>query len=75
MPSLEFEVYCECGAGLCRQTRVKGDRVIVEPCAQCLEAARDKGKDDRDDEVSRLEDEIIELESKLEKLEKHEHEG
>ena len=43
---LEFEVYCSCGAGLCRQTtegRTHGRGmpfVTVEPCEKCVDAGR-----------------------------------
>lgn len=39
MPSFEFEVWCSCGKGLCRQTDVNGKDVTVEPCKDCLENA------------------------------------
>lgn len=45
MPEMEvevaFEVICECGNGLCGQTRTSTRRgmpqVIVDPCEKCLE--------------------------------------
>lgn len=46
---LEFEVYCECGAGLCSQSSTRtsltrsSPQVIVEPCSRCTEKARDDG--------------------------------
>ena len=53
MPSfdVEFEVYCSCGAGLCDQstgetTRQGGNKVVVQPCDNCLELARSKGYDE-----------------------------
>ena len=53
MPSIdvEIEVYCSCGAGLCRQTSVGNTRgrgqpfFEVQPCEKCLEKALDDGKD------------------------------
>ena len=53
MPSfdLEFEVFCSCGAALCRQseTRISRNRgmpqVVVEACEDCLERAQQKGYD------------------------------
>jgi len=46
MPSLEFEVWCSCGNGLCNQTKgVKGG-IEVEPCEKCLEAAKEEGRDE-----------------------------
>jgi len=45
MPELrvDFEVWCECGNGLCRQSSVKGTDVTVELCKDCLESAREEG--------------------------------
>lgn len=49
MPSLEFEVWCSCGQGLCSQCEdVKGG-ISVEPCEKCLKKARDEGYDDGHD--------------------------
>lgn len=54
MPKLEaeveFEVWCSCGAGLCRQTKANGTSVTVEPCESCLDTAREEGKEDGDTE-------------------------
>ena len=53
MPTIEFEVYCECGNLLSG----KGERggIEVEPCEKCLETARkegwDEGYNERDQEV------------------------
>jgi len=45
MPSVEFEVWCSCGNGLCNQTKdVKGG-FEVEPCEKCLEKAKEDGRD------------------------------
>lgn len=52
MPILEltvkFEVFCSCGEGLCAQTTVgenrSGPTITVEPCAKCLEQAKDDGE-------------------------------
>ncbi len=44
--SVEFEVWCSCGAGLCRQTTVDGTSITVEPCEACCEKARDEGYDE-----------------------------
>ena len=45
--SVEIEVYCSCGNGLCNQTSegTKYNRpcFTVEPCEKCLESAHDKG--------------------------------
>ena len=49
--SVDVEVYCSCGEGLCRQTtsgqtRGRGQPFFeVQPCENCLEKARDEGKD------------------------------
>jgi len=42
MPSIEIEVWCSCGYGLCRQTKIRGCAVTVEPCEDCLDKARDE---------------------------------
>lgn len=58
---LEFDVYCECGRELeCSVARagshgpVKGwydkPRVIVEPCPDCQEKAKDEGYEQREEE-------------------------
>jgi len=46
MPSIEFEVWCSCGNGLCNQsTEVKGG-ISVEPCEKCLDTAHGEGYDE-----------------------------
>ena len=45
MPSIEFEVWCSCGNGLCNQTTEVRGGICVEPCEKCLEKARDEGYD------------------------------
>lgn len=42
---IPFEVWCECGAGLCRKTSVRDQNVTVEPCARCLDLAAGEQKD------------------------------
>lgn len=48
--NLEFEVYCACGEGLCKSTKVgytpgRGEAYIeVDPCEKCLKAARKEGR-------------------------------
>ena len=46
---LEFEVFCSCGNGLCRQTTEgKNNRnpfITVEPCQKCLDDIEQKGYD------------------------------
>lgn len=50
MPSIEFEVWCDCGNGLCNSTTVDigkyGTRVTLEPCEKCLEKKRQEGYDE-----------------------------
>ena len=46
MPSIEFEVWCSCGNGLCNQTRdVKGG-IEIEPCEKCLDRVHSEGYDE-----------------------------
>ena len=53
MPTLEleFEVYCSCGEGLCRQTNEgrTGGRdmpfITVQPCEKCITKAHQEGYD------------------------------
>jgi hypothetical protein len=54
---LEFEVYCQCGAGMCRncsegrRTNGRGvPYITIEPCERCLEAARDEGRREAEEE-------------------------
>lgn len=46
----EFDVYCECGAGLCLQSTTsddsRGRRLTVEPCEKCLENSKSEGYDE-----------------------------
>ena len=48
--SVEFEVWCGCGNGLCGQVTVSVKRsipqIVVEPCEQCLDKARNEGEND-----------------------------
>ena len=46
MLSIEFEVRCSCGNGLCGRIKKVGTIIEVEPCEKCLEEAR---KDDYDE--------------------------
>ena len=56
MPEMEveFEVLCECGTGLCGQTRTSHRRgmpqVVVDPCEKCLDRARSEGYQQRQNE-------------------------
>lgn len=47
--SVDFEVTCSCGYGLCNDTAVKylprGIRLVVEPCQHCIDRAIDKAID------------------------------
>lgn len=45
MPSVEFEVWCSCGNGLCNQSKEIKGGITVEPCEKCLEKAREDGRD------------------------------
>ena len=48
--TLEFEVFCECGFGLCNQSTEGSNRhsqyITVEPCSACLERERKEGDDE-----------------------------
>ena len=50
MPSIDFEVWCSCGVGLCTETKVvvtgRGVSLEIQPCEKCMEAARSEGYDD-----------------------------
>lgn len=46
--SVEIEIWCSCGDGLCNQTTTKKNRhgdegFIVEPCTKCIERAKTDG--------------------------------
>ena len=43
MPAVEFEVWCSCGEGLCRQTSDVQGGISVEPCGKCLENKYQEG--------------------------------
>ena len=54
--TLNVEVYCSCGEGLCNQTDTSQDRygnpaLTVTPCEKCLKAAHDEGFDEGFDDV------------------------
>lgn len=61
--SVDFEVYCSCGEGICNNASTRSSRnrcypqVVVEPCQKCIEAA-----------TSPLHDEIHELKAEIERL-------
>lgn len=65
---VSFEVFCSCGAGLCgqsegRQSRQRNEpQVVVEPCKDCLQAARAEVIEDFNEQIKDLQDEIAELE-------------
>ena len=46
MPSVSFEVWCSCGAGLCNQTEDIDGGIKVQPCEYCLASAREESYDD-----------------------------
>ena len=52
MPTMEvnFEVFCECGNGLCNQTsvddRTRRISLTVEPCRICIDKAKEEGFED-----------------------------
>ena len=41
--SLDFEIWCSCGNGLCNQTANRKGGISVEPCEKCLDKAKDEG--------------------------------
>lgn len=47
---LEFEVYCSCGKGLCGNSTEGINRhsqyITVEPCEDCMNRAREEGKNE-----------------------------
>ena len=57
MPTLEleFEVYCSCGKGLCRNTTEGKNHhsvfITIEPCEDCLERSRTEGYDEARKEI------------------------
>lgn len=66
--SIDFEVYCTCGEGICSLATVRTSRsrgypqIVMEPCPKCIERETDP-----------LKDQIRELESRLEELEAQSH--
>ena len=46
MPTIEFEVWCSCGVGLCNQCKDVNGGIEVEPCEKCLSASYEDGKDE-----------------------------
>jgi len=46
MPSIEFEVWCSCGNGLCNQCKDVNGGIEVEPCEKCLALSHDEGYDE-----------------------------
>lgn len=40
---IEFEIWCSCGEGLCRQSSLKDTSFTIEPCESCLKKAREEG--------------------------------
>jgi hypothetical protein len=52
--TIDVEIWCSCGAGLCRQSTVhpRGRGIIVEPCERCLKEAEKKGHEEAQEEAS-----------------------
>lgn len=46
MPTVEFEVWCSCGAGLCNNSSEVRGGIFVEPCEKCIENAKEESKDE-----------------------------
>lgn len=48
--SVDVEIYCSCGEGLCRQSSASNNKhscyITVEPCQKCLDLAREDGKNE-----------------------------
>lgn len=74
MPTLEleFEAYCNiCNAGMCgnveaRRSRTRGHpQITIDPCARCIESAKEEAKDS---ETERMQALIDELEEELQEL-------
>jgi hypothetical protein len=41
---VEISVYCnECGTGLCGYTTVKGHKIYIDPCPNCLNERQELG--------------------------------
>ena len=80
--TVEIEVQCSCGNGLCNQATGshcrRGPIFTVEPCQRCLEAMRGEAYADGETvaeertkkEISALEDEIYKLNQYIDDLEK-----
>lgn len=53
---IEFEVYCTCGEGLCRNTKTGSTKyrgipfIEVDPCEKCLEKAKTEGRQEAENE-------------------------
>ena len=53
--TVNIEVYCSCGNGLCAQTETSQNRrgnpvLTITPCGDCLSAVRSEGYDEGYDE-------------------------
>jgi len=48
--SIDIEVWCSCGEGLCGQSETKttrwGSGIVVSPCQKCMDAQYENGVDD-----------------------------
>ena len=53
--TVDFEVFCSCGAAMCGSSRVSRQRgynqLVVEPCENCMERARQDGRDEPREET------------------------
>jgi RNase P subunit RPR2 len=63
-----FEVFCgRCNAGLCNQSETRRSRgrgeqqVLVEPCENCIEEAREEIRRDLEDQIQELQDQLTRL--------------
>jgi NMD protein affecting ribosome stability and mRNA decay len=70
--SIDFEVFCgTCGAGLCDQSDTRHSRsrvhaqVTVKVCEDCLETARQEIREDLENQIEGLQEELRELKEKL----------
>jgi len=70
--SIDFEVFCgTCGAGLCNQSDTRRSRnrayaqVAVNVCENCLETARQEIREDLENQIEALQEEVRELREEL----------
>jgi Zn-finger protein len=64
MVDVDFEVFCSCGNGMCRETETRESRsrhypqAVVEPCPKCLQAAKEEGAEEIRDQMQARIDEL-----------------